>query len=141
MLVLTRRVGESVIVGKDATFTLLRVRGNRIRVGINAPREIAIHREEVYERNNRVGPVTDGFGTDKSTRGNSFDQRQLYCVIIEDILDQFAEHLLRSEPASPGPTSRYERAMERISETVETMVAQLFTKLGNDVNSSFTCPG
>jgi carbon storage regulator len=141
MLVLTRRVGESVIVGKDATFTLLRVRGNRIRVGINAPKEISIHREEVYDRDNRVSPVTDGFGADESTRENSFDQRQLYCVIIEDILDQFAEHLLRSETAAPGPASRYERAMDRIAETVENMVAQLFTKLGNDVNSTFTCPG
>ena len=140
MLVLTRRVGESVIVGKNATFTLLRVRGNRIRVGINAPKEITIHREEVYERDNRVSPVTDDFSAEARARENSFDQRQLYCVIIEDILDQFAEHLLRSEPASPGPASRYERAMDRISETVENMVAQLFKKLGNDVNSTFTCP-
>jgi carbon storage regulator len=139
MLVLTRRVGESVIVGQSATFTLLRVRGNRIRVGINAPKEIAIHREEVYERDNRVSTVTDSFGADASSGKSSFDQRQLYCVIIEDILDQFAEHLSRAEPASPSPAGRYERAMDRITETVENMVAQLFTKLGNDVSSSFTC--
>jgi carbon storage regulator len=140
MLVLTRRVGESVIVGKDAIFTLLRVRGNRIRVGINAPREITIHREEVCGRDNRVSPMTDACGAEESARDNPFDQRQLYCVIIEDILDQFAEHLLQSEPASPGGAGRHERTMDRISETVENMVAQLFTKLGNDVNSTFTCP-
>ena len=139
MLVLTRRVGESVIVGQTATFTLLRVRGNRIRVGINAPKEIPIHREEVYERDNRVSTVTEGFGADASARENAFDQRQLYCVIIEDILDQFAEHLLRSEPASQDPPGRYERAMDRIAETVENMVAQLFTSLGNDINTSFAC--
>jgi hypothetical protein len=120
---------------------LLRVRGNRIRVGINAPKEIAIQREEVYERNNRVSPVTDSFGADARSRERAFDQRQLYCVIIEDILDQFAEHLLRSEPASTESAGRYERAMDRIAETVENMVDQLFTKLGNDVGSAFTCTG
>ena len=60
MLVLTRRVGESVMVGKSAKFTLLRVRGNRIRVGINAPQDVTIRRQEVDERNNRVAPMRDG---------------------------------------------------------------------------------
>ena len=76
MLVLTRRVGESVIVGKNATFTLLRVRGNRIRVGINAPREITIHREEVYERDSRLSPVTDDFSADAKAREKGLRARE-----------------------------------------------------------------
>jgi len=50
MLILTRRVGESVMVGADVTVTVLGVKGNQVRVGINAPKSVAVHREEIYER-------------------------------------------------------------------------------------------
>ncbi len=50
MLILTRRVGESLMVGDDVTITVLGTNGNQIRLGIKAPREIAVHREEIYER-------------------------------------------------------------------------------------------
>lgn len=50
MLILTRRVGEAVMIGDDVTITVLGVKGNQVRVGINAPRSVAVHREEVYER-------------------------------------------------------------------------------------------
>jgi carbon storage regulator len=50
MLILTRRVGESVMIGKDITCTVLGVKGNQVRLGINAPKDIAVHREEVYVR-------------------------------------------------------------------------------------------
>ena len=50
MLILTRRVGETVMIGDDVTITVLGVKGNQVRVGINAPKSVAVHREEIYER-------------------------------------------------------------------------------------------
>ncbi len=50
MLILTRRVGESLIVGDDVTLTVLGVKGNQIRIGVDAPKEISVHRKEIYER-------------------------------------------------------------------------------------------
>ena len=50
MLVLTRRVGETVMIGDDVIITVLGVKGNQVRVGINAPRNVGVHREEIYER-------------------------------------------------------------------------------------------
>lgn len=50
MLILTRRVGETVMIGDEVTITILGVKGNQVRVGINAPKHIAVHREEIYDR-------------------------------------------------------------------------------------------
>ena len=50
MLILTRRVGETVMIGEDVTVTVLGVKGNQVRIGVNAPREVAVHREEIFER-------------------------------------------------------------------------------------------
>ncbi len=50
MLILTRRVGETLMVGDDVTVTVLGVKGNQVRIGVNAPKNVAVHREEIYER-------------------------------------------------------------------------------------------
>ena len=50
MLILTRRVGETVVIGDNITVAIIGVKGNQIRIGINAPKDVTVHREEIYER-------------------------------------------------------------------------------------------
>lgn len=50
MLILTRRVGEAVVIGEEVTVTVLGVKGNQVRIGVNAPKTVSVHREEIFER-------------------------------------------------------------------------------------------
>lgn len=50
MLILTRRVGEAVVIGEEVTVTVLGVKGNQVRIGINAPKSVSVHRDEIFER-------------------------------------------------------------------------------------------
>jgi len=60
VLILTRKVGESLIIGDDISMTILGVKGNQVRIGINAPRDVGVHREEIYLRiKESEGNVTD----------------------------------------------------------------------------------
>ena len=63
MLILTRKVGESVMIGDDITVTVLGIKGNQVRVGVNAPRDVAVHREEVLQRGAVQPNTTDSDDT------------------------------------------------------------------------------
>lgn len=66
MLILTRRVGEAVVIGEEVTVTVLGVKGNQVRIGVNAPKTVSVHRDEIFERikNEREG---EREGTDVMT--------------------------------------------------------------------------
>ena len=50
MLILTRRVGEAVVINEEVTVTILGIKGNQVRIGVNAPKNVSVHREEIFER-------------------------------------------------------------------------------------------
>jgi len=70
MLILTRRVGETLMIGDAVTVTILGVKGNQVRVGINAPKDVAVHREEIFQKIGRDG----GAGAEEAARDSGLPE-------------------------------------------------------------------
>jgi len=62
MLILTRRVGETLMIGDNVAITVLGVKGNQVRLGVNAPKDVTVHREEIYQRIQREHEDDDSHG-------------------------------------------------------------------------------
>lgn len=96
MLILTRRVGETLMIGDEVSVTVLGVKGNQVRLGVNAPKDIAVHREEIYQR---ILHERTGFEGDSAYDGGAYER---------DYTQQPQERYGNSERGYQGNYSRFD---------------------------------
>ncbi len=75
MLILTRRISESIIIGDDVKITVLGVKGNQVRIGIDAPKDLTVHREEIYQRIQREKEGHSGEGLGKTGETSASEEK------------------------------------------------------------------
>lgn len=120
MLILTRRVGETVMIGDNVSLTVLTVRGNQVRLGINAPKTVAVHRKEIYDRiqsgdGRKHGPGSDeirepGVGNSTESGASSYP--------ADESIDQMPP-LTESDAGSTPAPSENQQASDQIPEEEE----------------------
>ncbi len=76
MLILTRRVGEALMVGDDVSITVLGIKGSQVRLGVNAPRTISVHREEIYQRIQEEKEAKQGLGEEAGYDEQPTDEQE-----------------------------------------------------------------
>lgn len=88
MLILSRRNGESFIIGDDIKITVLSQRSNQVRIGIDAPRDLPVFREEVLNRQKQTQSTTESTQTgEKPNEENTSEEKQKQCEIAEELTD------------------------------------------------------
>lgn len=107
MLILTRRIGEALMINDDITITVLNVRGQQVRLGINAPKSVAVHREEIYQRiRHEKQPVQPGIepgfsGKVAAERKAAHRQRMLHQQHERKLREEAPGNYMPDEPMPP----------------------------------------
>lgn len=116
MLILTRRVGETLMIGDEVSVTVLGVKGNQVRLGVNAPKDIAVHREEIYQRilHEKTGQDTDYPNENSGYGYSNFDNNRH----LETSRSYATEHSSeRPERIGLNSERRYPRVIQRTGQS------------------------